>query len=107
MEQRLLGRTGTFVSELCLGTMTVGREADEATSAGLLDCYLEAGGNFIDTADVYADGRSEELLGRLLEGRRDQVVLATKGHFATLSTLDDLVRQGKARYVGLSNLTGW
>jgi aryl-alcohol dehydrogenase-like predicted oxidoreductase len=83
MEQRLLGRTGTFVSELCLGTMTFARESDEATSAKLLDRYLEAGGNFIDTADVYADTRSEEVLGRLLRGRRDEVVLATKGHFAT------------------------
>jgi aryl-alcohol dehydrogenase-like predicted oxidoreductase len=70
MELRLLGRTGTFVSELCLGTMTFAREADEATSAKLLDRYLEAGGNFTDTADVYADTRSEELLGRLLRGRR-------------------------------------
>jgi aryl-alcohol dehydrogenase-like predicted oxidoreductase len=147
MELRLLGRTGTFVSELCLGTMTFARESDEATSAKLLDRYLEAGGNFIDTAHVYADTRSEEVLGRLLRGRRDEVVLATKGHFATgsdvnqrgssrlhltsaidaslrrlqtdrvdlyqvhswdaytpveetLATLDDLVHQGKARYVG-------
>jgi aryl-alcohol dehydrogenase-like predicted oxidoreductase len=53
MEQRLLGRTGTFVSELCLGTMTLARESDEATSAKLLDRYLKAA-NFIDTADVYA-----------------------------------------------------
>ncbi len=89
MDQRVLGRTGTFVSELCLGTMTFAREADEATSAVLLDCYLEAGGNFIDTADVYADGRSEQVLGRLLGGRRDEVVLATKGHFPTGSGPND------------------
>jgi aryl-alcohol dehydrogenase-like predicted oxidoreductase len=68
---------------MCLGTMTFARESDEATSAKLLDRYLEAGGNFIDTADVYADTRSEEVLGRLLRGRRDEVVLVTKGHFAT------------------------
>jgi aryl-alcohol dehydrogenase-like predicted oxidoreductase len=154
MELRPLGRTGTFVSELCLGTMTFAREADEATSARMLDAYLEAGGNFVDTADVYAGGHSEEVLGRLLKGRRDQVVLATKGHFATgdgpndrgsgrlhltraidaslrrlqtdridlyqvhawdaytpieetLAALDDLVHQGKTRYLGISNFFGW
>jgi aryl-alcohol dehydrogenase-like predicted oxidoreductase len=62
MEQRLLGRTGTFVSEPCLGTMTFAREADEATSAKLLDRYLEAGGNFIDTAAPAAGARTLEQL---------------------------------------------
>src|SRR5580698_5945932 len=79
MRLRPLGRTGTYVSELCLGTMTFGREADKAASQELLDQYLEAGGNFVDTANVYAGGRSEELLGELLGRRRDDVVLATKG----------------------------
>jgi len=99
MEQRLLGRTGTFVSELCLGTMTFARESDEATSAKLLDRYLEAGGNFIDTADVYADTRSEEVLGRLLRGRRDEVVLATK--FGIVRSDDPTYRgiDGRPEYV--------
>jgi aryl-alcohol dehydrogenase-like predicted oxidoreductase len=79
MRLRPLGRTGTYVTELCLGTMTFGREADKATSQGLLDQYLEAGGNFVDTANIYAEGRSEELLGELLGRRRDEIVLATKG----------------------------
>ena len=79
MQLRPLGRTGTYVTELCLGTMTFGREADAATSGAMIDRYLEAGGNFIDTANVYADGRSEEILGEQLGRRRDDIVLATKG----------------------------
>ena len=154
MEQRSLGRTGVEVSELCLGTMTFGREADEATSRAIVDRFLDAGGNFVDTADVYADGASEEITGRALASRRDHVVLATKVRFPTgpgpndvglsrrhiragleaslrrlgtdwidlyqmhcwdartpleetLSTLDDLVREGRVRYVGASNYTAW
>ena len=83
MEYRQLGSTGTRVSELCLGTMTFGREADEATSRDIIDRFLDAGGNFVDTADVYADGASEEILGRALGGRRNDVVLATKVRFPT------------------------
>ncbi len=76
---RRLGSTGTFVSELCLGTMTFGNEADEAESHRILDRYVEAGGNFLDTANVYNDGVSEEIIGRWLQssGRRDDLVLAT------------------------------
>jgi aryl-alcohol dehydrogenase-like predicted oxidoreductase len=156
MELRPLGTSGVYVTELCLGTMTFGREADKDASAAMLDHYLEAGGNFIDTANIYADGRSEELLGELLRDRRDSVVLATKGFSVdrlgvgpnergstrrnlirsleaslrrlrtdyvdlyqlhcwdmytpleeTLTTLDDLVRSGKVRYVGASNFQGW
>jgi len=85
MLYRLLGPSGVKVSSLCLGTMNFGNEArwgcDEATSVKILDHFLEAGGNFIDTANVYAGGRSEEILGRALKDRRDQVVLATKGYF--------------------------
>jgi aryl-alcohol dehydrogenase-like predicted oxidoreductase len=83
MELRQLGRTGVRVSELCLGTMTFGREADEATSKAMLDRFLDAGGNFVDTADVYAGGSSEEITGRALGSRRDRVVLATKVRFPT------------------------
>jgi aryl-alcohol dehydrogenase-like predicted oxidoreductase len=79
MEYRFLGRSGLSVSELCLGTMTFGNEADKPASHRLLDRFLEAGGNFIDTADVYAGGASEEILGRWLADRsRDELVIATK-----------------------------
>jgi aryl-alcohol dehydrogenase-like predicted oxidoreductase len=153
MNVRQLGRTGLRVSELCLGAMTFGREADEPTSIQMLNRYIEAGGNFIDNADVYGPtpGVSEEVLGRWLKGRyRASLVLATKVRFPTgpgpndyglsrkhildgvhaslrrlgtdyidlyqvhywdpttpleetLSTLDDLVDQGKVRYIGVSN----
>ena len=154
MEYRRLGETGLMVSELCLGCMTFGREADEEASKGLVARFLEAGGNFIDTADVYTEGISEEITGRALKGVRDDVVLATKVRFPmgegpndvglsrkhvmkgcedslrrlgtdyidlyqvhcwdaatpleeTLSALSDLVRDGKVRYVGVSNFTAW
>jgi aryl-alcohol dehydrogenase-like predicted oxidoreductase len=81
MEYRRLGNTGLMVSELCLGCMTFGQEADEETSKGIVDRFLEAGGNFIDTADVYSNGVSEEITGRALKGVRDDVVLATKIRF--------------------------
>ena len=70
-----------MVSELCLGCMTFGREADQEASKGLVSRFLEAGGNFVDTADVYANGVSEEITGRALKGVRDEVVLATKVRF--------------------------
>jgi aryl-alcohol dehydrogenase-like predicted oxidoreductase len=154
MELRQLGRTGVRVTELCLGTMTFGREIEEAPSRAILDRYLDAGGNIVDTADVYGGGASEEILGRALGPRRDGIVLATKFRMMlgddpnsggasrrhireaveaslrrlqtdwidlyqvhcwdptvrleeTVSTLDDLVREGKVRYVGASNYTGW
>ena len=85
MQFKYLGKTGVLVSELCLGAMTFGREADEAASRALLDRFLDAGGNFIDTANVYAEGRSEEIIGRWLtsRGSRDDLVIATKVRFAT------------------------
>ncbi len=154
MEYRQLGRTGTRVSELCLGTMTFGNEADEATSHQIVDRFVDAGGNFVDTANVYSQGASEEITGRAIKDRRDRIVLATKARFQmgddtnaagssrrnlraaceaslrrlgtewidlyqvhmwdkrtpleeTLSTLDDLVREGKVRYIGASNFAGW
>lgn len=154
MELRPLGRSGVRVSEFCLGTMTFGNEADEATSRAILDRFLDSGGNFVDTADVYNEGAAEEILGRALGDRRDRVVVATKVRFPTgrgpndvglsrrhiregveaslrrlrtdwidlyqvhcwdertpleetVSTLDDLVHEGKVRYVGASNYTAW
>jgi aryl-alcohol dehydrogenase-like predicted oxidoreductase len=156
MELRPLGKTGVAVSAYALGTMTFGAEADEAASHAMLDRYLEAGGNFVDTADVYSHGASEEIIGRWLDrsGRRDEIVLATKARFRmgdgpndhglsrlhlrqaceasltrlgveaidlyqahcwdpatpleeTLAAFGELVADGKIRYVGVSNFTGW
>jgi len=78
MQYRYLGRTGLKVSELCLGAMTFGRESSEEVSNQMLDCFVEAGGNFIDTANVYSQGVSEEIVGRWLQGKdRDKFVIAT------------------------------
>lgn len=155
MNYRYLGRTGFKVSELCLGTMTFGRETNEADSFAMMDRFADAGGNFIDTADVYTEGVSEEIVGRWLhDKRRDDFVIATKVRFRMgdgpndmglsrkhilaaaeaslkrlntdhidlyqvhcwdpgtpqkekLSTLDELVKSGKVRYIGASNYTGW
>lgn len=160
---RRLGRTGLEVSALALGTMQFGWTADEATSFEVLDRYVEAGGNLIDTADVYSrwaegndGGVSEAIIGRWMaaRGARNRIVLATKArgrmwpgpngeglsrlHIVraceeslarlgtdhidlyqthswdphtpideTLSALDDLVRAGKVRYVGCSNIPAW
>ncbi|HEX6681680.1 MAG TPA: aldo/keto reductase, partial [Candidatus Limnocylindrales bacterium] len=148
-----LGATGLQVSRLCLGTMTFGREIGETESHGLIDRFVSAGGNFIDTADAYSDGRSEEIVGSWLRGKnRHDLVVATKVRFGagvnrrglgrkhilhsveeslrrlatdyidlyqvhmwdygtpleeTLRTLDSLVRAGKVRYLGISNVSGW
>lgn len=84
MEYRHMGKTGLQVSELCLGAMTFGREATEAESHAMLDRFVAAGGNFIDTADVYSRGVSEEILGGWLKGKpRDELVIATKGRWGT------------------------
>lgn len=155
MQRRTLGRTGLSVSRICLGTMTWGRDTDDNQARGQFAAFTEAGGNFIDTADVYTDGASETLLGNILKetGSRDSIVVATKAvgvpdpdrrrdasraHLMraldaslkrlqtdyvdlwqlhawdprtpldeTLSTLDDVVRSGKVRYVGVSNYNGW
>ncbi len=84
---RTLGRSGLVVSPLALGTMTFGTARwglDEAGSAAVFNAYVDAGGNFVDTADVYAGGRSEEMLGTFIAERnlRDQIILATKAGFA-------------------------
>ncbi|MDJ0771103.1 MAG: aldo/keto reductase [Ilumatobacter sp.] len=155
MESTYLGRSGLKVSEFAFGTMTFGREADEATSHAMLDLFTERGGNFIDTADVYGNGTADEVFARWLAGKnRDDVVVASKVRFPTgegmndvglsrkhvissleaslrrlgtdhldlfqihcwdrgtpieetLTTLDQLVRDGKVRYLGSSNLRGW
>lgn len=82
LRYRLLGRSGLRVSEICLGTMSFGEDwgfgADEPTSHAILDLYAEAGGNFLDTANKYHNGQTEEYVGRWLEGKRDRMVVATK-----------------------------
>jgi aryl-alcohol dehydrogenase (NADP+) len=84
MHYRTLGHSGTAVTDLALGTMTFGHEASEEASFAILDAYVEAGGNFIDTADVYTHGVSEEIIGRWLAEHpteAEQLVIATKGRF--------------------------
>jgi aryl-alcohol dehydrogenase-like predicted oxidoreductase len=94
VEYRKLGRSGCVVSSLALGTMTFGTESDESTSHAQLDVFVEAGGTLIDTADVYSEGASEEIIGRWLSkqppGIRSQLVLATKGRFAVASGPNDV-----------------
>src|SRR4051794_4451425 len=91
MEHRNLGRTGMFVSPLCLGAMMFGDwgNKDHDESIRIIHRALDAGLNFIDTADVYSRGESEEIVGKALKGRRDNVVLATKVH----GTMGDDVNQ--------------
>ena len=159
MNYRLLGNSGLRVSELSLGTMTFGEEwgwgAAKEESKRIYDAYREAGGNFIDTANVYTQGTSERILGEILHGHRDEVVLATKytnaapGNDANaagnhrksmmrsvedslkrlqtdyidlywlhiwdkitpveevMRAFDDLVRQGKVLYAGVSDAPAW
>ena len=94
MHYRNLGRSGAVVSELALGTMTFGRETDEAGSHEQLDRFVEAGGTLVDTADVYAETESESIIGRWLAKRpadvTDQIVIATKGRFPTGTGPNDL-----------------
>jgi 1-deoxyxylulose-5-phosphate synthase len=154
MEYRTLGRTGVKVSPLCLGAMNFGGPTSEEDSIRIVHAALDAGINFVDTANVYTGGASERITGKALAGRRDKVVLATKfwnkmgdgpndsggsrfhimqacedslrrlntDHIdlyqihrpdlnlpqdETLRALDDLVRQGKVRYVGTSTFPAW
>ncbi|MDH7568554.1 MAG: aldo/keto reductase [Armatimonadota bacterium] len=154
MEYRTLGRCGVKVSRLCLGTMMFGGPTDEGESIRIIHRALDEGINFIDTADMYAAGASEEITGKALRGRWDRVVLATKvrnpmgegpndaglsryhilnaveaslrrlgtDHIdiyylhapdydtpleESLAAMDDLVHQGKVRYVGCSNFYAW
>src|SRR3990172_11870706 len=99
MEYKRLGLSGLLVSELCLGTMIFGEDSSRSTppdeAEQIIASYLEAGGNHIDTANVYASGRAEEIVGRALRGKRGQAVLATKVRFAMGSGPND---QGLSRY---------
>ena len=104
MQYRYLGHTGLKVSELCLGAMTFGRESSEEVSFQLLDRFAEAGGNFIDTADVYSQGISEEILGRWLKGkRRDDFVIATKVRFPMGTGPNDLGLSRKHLFTALEH----
>jgi aryl-alcohol dehydrogenase-like predicted oxidoreductase len=124
MEYRLLGSSGCAVSALALGTLTFGNETDQATSFSQLDRFAEAGGTLVDSADVYADGRAEEIIGRWLAarpGRRELVVLATKGRFPTDESpnghglsrqhlslaLDASLRRLNVETIDLYQLHGW
>jgi aryl-alcohol dehydrogenase-like predicted oxidoreductase len=154
MQYRNLGRSGLKVSEICLGTMTFGHTTDEREAAAIMDAAFDAGVNFFDCANTYAKGRSEEILGTLLKGRRHEAVIGTKVfnptgpapndsgssrlhimravedslrrlqtdyidvyylHHTdeetpldeTLRALDDLVRDGKVRYIACSNFEAW
>src|SRR5579872_2134454 len=97
MEQRDLGGTGVEVSRLCLGAMMFGAwgNPDHEESIRIIHRALDEGINFVDTADVYSRGESEEIVGKALHGRRDNVVLATKVH-GTMSD-DDPNAQGNSR----------
>jgi aryl-alcohol dehydrogenase-like predicted oxidoreductase len=96
MDYRNLGRTGVKVSRLCLGTMMFGRSAGEKASIAMIEHALSAGINFVDTANVYAQGESERITGKALagSGRRDEIVLATK---AVLPMGDDPNARGLSR----------
>jgi aryl-alcohol dehydrogenase-like predicted oxidoreductase len=121
MEYRRLGRSGVMVSELCLGCMTFGRESDEDLSRRMVDTFLDAGGNFIDTANVYSHGVSEEITGRALGSRRGDVVLATKARMPMgdgpndvgvsrkhlLRQCDDSLRRLDTDYIDLYQVHCW
>lgn len=98
MDWRMLGRSGTAVSDVALGTVTFGLECGRDEAFAMLDAYTEAAGNLIDTGDVYADGRSETIVGEWLRSRtgaKDRCVIATKGRFPTGPGPNDL---GSSRY---------
>ncbi len=154
MNYRYLGSTGIEVSQLCMGTMTFGNEADRAESAALFRRCRDAGINIFDCANVYGKGAAEEILGQLIADSRNELIITSKGwgqmgadinargssrrnliasveaslkrlrtswidiyflhrfdpHTSleeTLSALNDLVRQGKIRYLGASNFAAW
>src|SRR5438105_10358760 len=96
MELRMIGTTGVKVSPLCLGAMMFGAwgNPDHDESVRIIERALDAGINFIDTADVYSAGESEEIVGKALAGRRDRVVLATKAHSRMG---DDVNQRGNSR----------
>ncbi|MGC9358744.1 MAG: aldo/keto reductase [Anaerolineae bacterium] len=95
MKYRFLGKTGVKVSSLCMGTMSFGGIADEEMSAAMFHRCREVGINFFDCANVYVGGRSEEILGRLIAGCRDEVVITSKVYFPTG---EDVNARGASRY---------
>ncbi len=122
MEYRYIGRTGLKVSELCLGAMTFGRESTPEVSHQVLDRFAEAGGNFIDTADVYSQGVSETITGQWLKNkRREDFVVATKVRFRfgegindeglsrkhILASIDGSLRRLGTDYVDLYQVHSW
>ena len=94
MKHNPLGNSGLLVSELCLGTMVFGddssRGTDQETAEKIIHKYLDAGGNHLDTANVYVNGRSEEIVGQAIKGRRSKVVLATKVRFRMTDNVNDV-----------------
>jgi aryl-alcohol dehydrogenase-like predicted oxidoreductase len=97
MEYKLLGRTGVQVSRLCFGTMSFGGDADEAMSARMYKACRDAGINFFDSANNYSEGRSEEILGRLMKAEREDLVITTKC-FTSMGA-DRNARGGSRRHV--------
>ena len=97
MQYRPLGRTGVQVSQLCFGTLSFGGDADEAMSARMYRAVRDAGINFIDTADQYNAGKAEEILGDLMRGHRDELVVATKCYHATGPDLN--AKGGSRRHI--------
>lgn len=93
MKYNMLGKSGIAVSELCLGTMTFGNTTSESDSIDMIHKFLDMEGNFIDTANVYVGGKSEEIVGKAIRHRRAEVILATKVRFSTGPNVN---------YVGLS-----
>jgi aryl-alcohol dehydrogenase-like predicted oxidoreductase len=122
MDYHFLGATGLRVSELCLGTMTFGRETSPEDSHRILDRFVDVGGNFIDTADVYTQGRSEEIIGDWLKNQpRDELVVATKVRFPMgerpndaglsrkhiLAGVDASLRRLRTDYIDLYQVHAW
>lgn len=125
MKFNQLGRSGLLVTDLCLGAMIFGEESTRGTPPAeaerMINRYLDAGGNFIDTSDVYADGRSEEIVGRVIKEKRDQIVVATKVRFASGQGPNDVglsrrhilqaahasLRRLNTDYIDLYYMHGW
>jgi aryl-alcohol dehydrogenase-like predicted oxidoreductase len=120
MKYRRLGRTGLLVSEVCMGTMTFGGTTDEDEAKKMFALCLDSGINFFDTADVYTRSNSEQILGRLIEGRREDLVIATKvfnpmgrgpndmglSRKHILRACDDSLRRMKTDYIDLYQVHG-
>lgn len=94
MKYKLLGKSGLAVSELCLGTMTFGNTTSEEDSIEMIHRFVDRGGNFLDTANVYVNGRSEEIVGKAIKKKRSDIVLATK---VRMKTSDDINGVGLSR----------